>query len=162
MSQIYTVQLERAQMPTAQVRTLVHELDQELSAHYPPEQQHGLALDEIFRPHIRFFIAFMEGSAVGCGGVALFSDFGEIKRMYVRSASRGQGIADAIITRLETEASDAGLTALRLETGTQQIAAIRFYRRHGFELCKAFEPYASMPTYAVANSVFLEKQLFAG
>jgi putative acetyltransferase len=161
MSEGHTILIERAQAATADVRVLIDELDQELSQNYTPEQRHGLALDAIFQPHIRFFVAWMRGSAVGCGGVALFPDFAEIKRMYVRIGSRGQSIADAIIARLAMETLDAGLTVLRLETGIHQPAAIRFYRRHGFQPCTAFEPYASMPVHAVTASIFLEKQLSA-
>lgn len=155
------VEIEHAPAATAEVRALVDKLDQELSENYSPEQRHGLVLDAIFQPHVRFFVARMRGSAVGCGGVALFSDFAEIKRMYVRKGSRGHGVADAIIARLAAEALDAGLTVLRLETGTHSIAAIRFYRRNGFQPCSVFEPYSSMPPQALTTSFFLEKQLSA-
>ena len=153
------VEIERALAATDEVRALIGELDQELSANYAAEQRHGLALDAIFQPHVRFFVARMRGSPVGCGGVALFSDFAEIKRMYVRSEARGQGVADIIIARLAAEASDAGLAVLRLETGTRQIAALRFYRRCGFQPCKVFEPYSSMAPHTIATSIFLEKRL---
>jgi putative acetyltransferase len=151
--------VERALSPTDDVRALIGELDQELSRHYPPEQRHGLKLDAIFQPHVRFFVARMGDAAVGCGGVALFTDFAEVKRMYVRDGARGRGVADAVLARLAAEALDAGLKLLRLETGTQQAAAIRFYRRGGFDLCAAFDPYASMPPHAVATSVFMERRL---
>ncbi len=144
---------------TAEVSALIGELDRELSENYSPEQRHGLQLDAIFQPHVRFFVARISGSAVGCGGVALFADFAEIKRMYVRNGSRGQGVADAIVAQLAAEALAAGLTLLRLETGMHSIAAIRFYRRCGFQPCGVFEPYASMPPSAITTSVFLEKRL---
>ncbi|MFI5024414.1 MAG: GNAT family N-acetyltransferase [Alphaproteobacteria bacterium] len=153
------VEIERALAATDEVRALIGELDRELSANYAAEQRHGLALDAIFQPHVRFFVARIRGSPVGCGGVALFSDFAEIKRMYVRSEARGHGVADTIIARLAAEASDAGLTVLRLETGMHQIAAIRFYRRCGFQPCGVFEPYSSMPPQAITTSIFLEKRL---
>ncbi|HYB56079.1 MAG TPA: GNAT family N-acetyltransferase, partial [Alphaproteobacteria bacterium] len=73
--------------------------------------------------------------------------------------ARGQGVADVIIARLAAEASDAGLTVLRLETGTRQLAALRFYRRCGFQPCGVFEPYSSMNPHAIATSIFLEKRL---
>jgi putative acetyltransferase len=79
--------------------------------------------------------------------------------MYVRPQARGQGVADAILARLTQEARDAGLDILRLETGTEQAAAMRFYTRSGFAVCAAFEPYAAMPAHAIATSVFLEKHL---
>jgi putative acetyltransferase len=155
------VTIERALSATADVRALIGALDAELAQHYAPEQRHGLALDAIFQPHIRFFIARHDGEALGCGGVALFADFAEIKRMYVRENARGQGIADAIVAQLSAEAAAAGLSLLQLETGTQQAAAMRFYRRCGFSPCAAFEPYASMPPAAIATSYFMEKQIGA-
>jgi putative acetyltransferase len=74
---------------TDDVRALIGELDRILAAEYTPEQRHGLALDAIFAPGIRFFLARLNGVAVGCGGVAFFADFVEVKRMYVRDVARG-------------------------------------------------------------------------
>jgi putative acetyltransferase len=155
------VRIELAPNATDEVGLLIDELEAVLAAEYPPEQRHGLALDAIFQPHVRFFLARRDGAAVGCGGVALFPDFAEVKRMYVRDAARGQGIADAILVRLEQETRSAGLSLLRLETGTRQIAAMRLYARMGFKECAAFGDYARMAPNAIANSVFLEKRLGA-
>jgi putative acetyltransferase len=118
-----------------------------------------LALDAIFQPHVRFFLARLHGEAVGCGGVALFSDFAEVKRMYVRDRARGKGVADAILARIEREVRDAGLSVLRLETGDRQVAAMRFYARAGFRRCRAFGAYTLMPPQATATSVFFEKPI---
>ena len=60
--------------------------------------------------------------ASAAAAYALFPDFAEIKRMYVRQACRGQGIADAIVARLEAEVLASGLTLVRLETGVRQPA----------------------------------------
>ncbi len=154
-----SLEIDRVRAATAEVRALIEELDRGLAEHYAPEQRHGLALNAIFEPHLRFFVARSGGAAVGCGGIALFPDFAEVKRMYVRSGVRGRGVAEAILAKLVAEAMEAGPTVLRLETGTHQAAAIRFYRRCGFEPCEAFESYSSMPREAVATSVFLEKRL---
>lgn len=154
-----TVSVERVSAPTNEVRALVDELEHELSLNYPAEQRHGLKLHALFEPHIRFFVARKEGEAVGCGGVALFGDFAEVKRMYVRPPARGQGAADAIIARLTMEAKKGGLKILRLETGIAQEAAIRFYMRHGFTICDAFDSYATMLPHAIAGSVFMERRI---
>jgi putative acetyltransferase len=66
---------------TAEARDLIEALNRTLAAEYRPEQQHGLSLDGIFQPHVRFFIARLDGAAVGCGGVALFATLAELKRM---------------------------------------------------------------------------------
>jgi hypothetical protein len=96
---------------------------------------------------------------VGCGGVAFFTDFAELKRMYVRDVARGGGAARALLARIEREAREGGFALLRLETGARQAAALRFYRRAGFQPCAAFGAYTTMAPQAVATSVFLQKQL---
>jgi putative acetyltransferase len=153
------ITVELVPSATADVHALIGELDQMLSVEYAPEQRHGLALDAIFRPNIRFFLARLNGVAVGCGGVALFADFAEVKRMYVRRVARARGVAQALLTRIEREARDAGFFLLQLETGARQIAALRFYQRAGFQICSAFGVYATMAPQAVATSVFLQKKL---
>ncbi len=159
MNKSNVVRIEAAPTATEEVRSLVGELDTILSAEYPPEQRHGLPLDAIFQPHIRFFLARLRGAAVGCGGVAIFSDFAEVKRMYVREVARGQGVADAILAHIEEEVCDAGLSLLRLETGERQVAAVRFYARAGFRRCPAFGAYALMAPQSIATRVFFEKRI---
>lgn len=151
----------RATAPTDAVRLLIGELETELEANYPPEQRHGLPLSAIFQPRIGFFVARAEGEPAGCGGVALFEDCAELKRMYVRPAWRGRGVASALLRRLEAECVHAGQTVLRLETGTVQSAALRFYAREGFAPCAAFRDYAVMSPDQIAGSVFMEKRLSA-
>ncbi len=117
----------------------------------------ALALDAIFNPHVRFFVGWLNDEAVACGGVALFDDFAEVKRMYLREQARGRGVAQALLQRIEAEAGAAGLTMLRLETGDRQDAALRLYTHAGFRRCNAFGAYASMQPEAIATSVFFEK-----
>ena len=153
------VEVVRVDAATDDVRMLVGLLNDELGSLYSPQQRHGLNLDALFQPHIRFFVAYWRGQPAGCGGVALLDGFAEIKRMYVRSAWRGEGIADVIMARLVAEAAGVGHTVMRLETGVYSGAAIAFYRRQGFVACAAFEPYASMPKASVLTSVFMEKAI---
>ena len=116
------VRVELAPTATDEVRTLIGELETVLAAEYPPEQRHGLSLDAIFQPHVRFFVARLKGVAVGCGGVALFPDYAEVKRMYVRDSARGQGVADAILARIEAEVRAPGFRccAWRPETASSR------------------------------------------
>ena len=153
------IDIELVLTPTGEVRALVDELEAILAAEYPPEQRHGLALEVIFQPHIKFFIARLNGAAAGCGGIALFDGFAELKRMYVREAARGRGVAPALLARLEATARESKMPVLRLETGTNQLAALRFYQREGYRRCVAFGDYAAMPAQAIATSLFMEKPL---
>jgi putative acetyltransferase len=152
------IAVSRVTTPNDDVCALIGELDADLAVLTPDcRQRHGLNLDAIFQPHIHFFLAHDDDAAVGCGGVALFAGFAEVKRMYVRPAWRGQGVADAIMDRLIAQA--AGLSCLRLETGDNFVPANRFYRRRGFQPCTIFGAYAAMPPHVVAASVFLERRL---
>jgi putative acetyltransferase len=153
------VRLEQAFTVSPEIRDLIGELDAELGANYTPEQRHGISLDALCEPHMRFFTAWTDAGAQGCGGVALFEAFAELKRMYVRGGARGRGVADTLLARLTAEAAAAGLKLLRLETGTLQTRALRFYQRHGFAHCAPYEPYASMPPAAIATSIFMERRI---
>jgi putative acetyltransferase len=153
------IKVEAVLTATDEVRELIDELDQTLAREYRPEQRHGLSMSAIFQPHMRFFIARVGEVAVGCGGVALFTTFAEVKRMYVREDARGGRAAPALLSRIELETKNSGLDVLRLETGNRQFAAIRFYERAGFTPCDAFGKYASMAPEAIATSLFLEKRL---
>lgn len=148
-----------ATAPTAEVVTLIGELNDELEALYTPEQRHGLALEALFQPHVRFFVAWRDGGPVGCAGVAFFDGFAEVKRMYVRPEVRGRGVADALMAHLAAQTVASGRDLLRLETAVHQHAALGLYRRHGFAPCAAFPPYTAMPSEAVVTSLFMEKRL---
>ena len=152
--------IELAPLPTDEVRALVGELEQMLSADYECHQRHGLSIDGIFQPHVRFFIARADdGTAIGCGGVASFDGFAEVKRMYVRPAFRGRGFARALLARIEAEARELGHTLLRLETGDRLFDAMRLYERAGFHPCPAFGEYAAMEPHRIEASRFYEKIL---
>ena len=159
MSSGAEVDIELVASATRDVRELIGELDQVLAAEYLPEQRHGLALQALFQPHIRFFVARLNGAVTGCGGIALFDDFAEVKRMYVRETARGRGVAQALLTRIEAETRLAGLAILHLETGERQAAALRLYTQAGFTPCAAFGDYAALPPEAIATSIFMEKRL---
>ncbi len=77
---------------------LIAELDAYQSALYPPESHHALDLTSVAAQHVLFVMARDEhGLAVGCGAVVLTPDYGELKRMYVRPAQRGLGIARKVL-----------------------------------------------------------------
>ena len=151
--------LEPAPSPTDDARQLIAELDAELAGPYSAEQRHGLSVERVFQPGVLFFVARLDGRAVGCGGVAFGEGFAEVKRMYVRPHARGRGVARALLARLEDEARARGVRRVTLETGDAQHAAIRLYERAGYTRCGAFGPYAAMPPRAIERSVFFEKRI---
>ena len=153
------VTIERIAAATEEIRQLLAELDQALSGPYLPEQRHALSVDQLFEDNVRFFAARLDGVPVGCGGVAFYDGFAEVKRMFTRPTARRKGVAAALLQRLEGEAREAGHSVLRLETGMYQDEAIGFYERAGFERCAAFGDYLSLSPEAVETSVFYEKSI---
>jgi GNAT superfamily N-acetyltransferase len=88
----------------------------------------------------------VQGTAVACGALRqLDADSAEIKRMFVLPSHRGTGVAPAVLRSLEAEAVRLGLSVLKLETGTAQPDAIRFYEREGYTRIDNFGPYAGEP-----------------
>ena len=153
------VTIERVAAATDEIRQLVAELDQALSGPYLPEQRHALSLDQLFEDNVLFFAARLDGVPVGCGGVAFYDGFAEVKRMFTRPTARRKGVAAALLERLEGEARGAGHSVLRLETGMYQDEAIGFYERAGFERCAAFGDYLDLSPQAIETSVFYEKSI---
>ena len=137
------------------VMRLLAALDAYLESLYPPESNHILDIDTLCAPDIRFFVARRGGEAVGCGALRVDpTGYGEVKRMFVHPAARGQKLGRAILERIEEEASREGLARMRLETGIHQAAALALYRRAGYAERGPFGEYASDPL-----SHFFEKAI---
>ena len=62
------IAIEPLSRPTPDAAALIAELDGVLGAVYEPEQRHGLSIEQVFGPRVRFFVARLDGEAVGCGG----------------------------------------------------------------------------------------------
>lgn len=140
---------------SADAAGLIAELEAELSRLYPPESRHGYSVEKLLREGVAFFVARIERKPAGCGGVQLFSsEYGELKRMYVRPQFRGLGVGKLILEHLASHARLHGVALLRLETGIHQAAAIRLYEAHGFRRRPPFGPYREDPL-----SLYYEKSL---
>jgi putative acetyltransferase len=134
---------------------MITALDTYAAGLYPPESNHPLDIEALCAPDVRFFVARLEGKAVGCGAVRLDpAGYGELKRMFVSPDARRKNIGRAILWRLEQEASDARLPCVRLETGTRQVEALGLYRSAGYREIPPFGDYRSDPF-----SVFMEKRI---
>jgi putative acetyltransferase len=148
------LQLIRTTSENPDFRTLVVLLDQDLAERDGAEHGFYAQFNKIANlQHV--VVAYQAGEPVGCGA---FKPFGaeevEIKRMFVRPAHRGQGIAQAVLVELEQWAAELGHAACVLETGQKQPEAIALYERSG---------YARIPNYGqyvgVENSVCLRKAI---
>lgn len=79
------------------------------------------------------WVAWDGPEAAGCVALhPLTPDIAEVKRMYVRPASRGRGIARALAQRVVMEARELGYERLRLGTLTTMQAAQNLYASLGF------------------------------
>jgi GNAT superfamily N-acetyltransferase len=91
---------------------------------------------EYFEPGAGVWLAELDGGLVaGCVALRRLREkleCGEIKRLYVRPAYRGQGIADLLLEALEKHATEFGYRWLYLDTAADMKAAQRFYERKGF------------------------------
>src|SRR5215212_12148233 len=128
MSAIITA--ERPDSPDAVV--LITELEAQLEPLYPRASRHGLSVERLLTEAVAFFVLRSQGTPAACGGVKLFDDYGELKRMYVREQFRGQGFARLMLDHLADYTRAQSIALLRLETGIHQHAAIRLYERAGF------------------------------
>jgi putative acetyltransferase len=140
---------------TPDATALILELEAELDPLYPRASRHGYSVDKLIAQGVIFFVVRSDGAPAGCGGVQIFdAEYGELKRMYVRPAFRGLGLAKQLLEHLEDCARGQQIGLLRLETGIHQHAAIRLYERMGYQAIPPFGDYRDDP-----NSIFYEKRI---
>ena len=135
---------------------LINELDDHLNQlPYPERSRHAYSIDKLVREGVAFFVARYEGKSAACGGIKLFAtEYGEVKRMYVRPVYRGLGLGKAMLNHLAQYARERRINLLRLETGIYQKEAIGLYDRYGFERRPPFGEYEEDPL-----SVYFEKSI---
>jgi putative acetyltransferase len=134
---------------------LITELEAVLEPAYPRESRHGLSVERLLAEAVAFFLLRSDGIPASCGGVKLVgTEYGEIKRMYVRPQFRGLGYGKLMLDHLAAYAQAQGVALLRLETGIHQHEAIGLYERMGFQRIPPFGPYKEDPL-----SLFFEKRL---
>ncbi|MBC6460023.1 GNAT family N-acetyltransferase [Actinomadura sp. HBU206391] len=114
------------------------------------------AVDSLgLRPDVSFLVARADTEPVGCAGLQFLEPgVGEIKRMYVRPAHRGQGISRLLLDAIERLARDRGALTVRLETGDLQPEALGFYQFSGYVRIPHYRPYVGS-----ALSLCFEKRL---
>lgn len=137
-----------------QVMRMIAESDLYYASLYPSESNHLLEVDSLLAPNVSFFVAREGDTVFGFGAVVATPPYGEVKRMYVGQAARGQGIGRNILNEIERRARDLKLACLRLETGIHQPEAISLYAKHGFREIGPFGEYKLDPL-----SLFMEKPL---
>lgn len=102
-------------------------------------------------------IAYKDHQAVACGAFKNYDEKTvEIKRMFVHSNHRGNGIGQQILLGLEEWAAELGFTNCILETGIKQPQAIRLYEKTGYRRISNYGQYENK-----ANSICMCKKLIS-
>jgi putative acetyltransferase len=147
-----------------QVAVLLGALDAYLASLYEPQANHILDVQALLAPEIDFLVAELDGRTVGCGATRRMpgeadtggQPYGEVKRMFVAPQARGRRIGQRLLATLEQRLRADGLELALLETGRDQLEAVRLYERSGYRIRRAFGGYPDN-----GLSVFYEKRLGA-
>lgn len=145
-----------------QVTALLGVLDRYLASLYAPEDNHILDGAALQAPEVDFLVAECDGRVVGCGATRRMPGepgtggraYGEIKRMVVDPAHRGQRIGERLLAALERRLVERGVHLALLETGRDQHPALRLYERSGY---RRRGPFGGYPDNGL--SWFYEKPL---
>ena len=111
------------------------------------DQKYGL-------PDGRLYIALDGEEAAGCIGLRrLDGENCELKRLYVRPAYRGCGLAKAFVERILADAGAIGYRAIYLDTLPMLTKAIDIYKRYGF---REIGRYNDSP---IDTTIFMKREL---
>lgn len=99
-------------------------------------------------------VVYEGGRPMGCGAIREYQpNRTEVKRMFVAPEGRGRGVAQKILTELESWAVELGYGCCILETGKRQPEAIALYKKMGYQIVENYGPYVG-----IENSVCFEKR----
>jgi DNA-binding MarR family transcriptional regulator/GNAT superfamily N-acetyltransferase len=121
------------------------ELNRRSEKGYDPKAGISAEPHELRSPAGAFFVAYLRGEAIGCGGVKHHGSApAEIKRMWVAESARGLGVGRRMLACLETCARDNGAVTAHIETNGTLVEAISLYLSAGYGEVPAFndEPFA--------------------
>jgi GNAT superfamily N-acetyltransferase len=113
------------------------------------------SLQDVYRPPGVFLIADLGGQPAGCAGLAALPGgcTAEVRRLYVRPAHRGNGIARTLMSRAHHHAARHGMTRLILDVLPARTAVVSFYRRLGYTETEPFETESPVPMIYLERAV---------
>jgi DNA-binding MarR family transcriptional regulator/GNAT superfamily N-acetyltransferase len=100
---------------------------------------------EVRPPAGHFFVAYLHGEPIGCGGVKHHANApAEIKRMWIAPQARGLGLGRRLLETLEACAGEGGAEVAHIETSAVLTEALSLYRSTGWVEVAPFndEPFA--------------------
>jgi len=112
-------------------------------------------LPAVYRPPGALLIAGLSGQPAGCVGLApcLAQCTAEIKRLYVRPAHRGKGIASTLMSHAHHHAARHGITRLILDVMSARTTVISFYRRLGYTETGPYATASPVPMISMQRSI---------
>ena len=116
-------------------------------------------LDAEIAAGVAFWGYELDGELVGVMGVQPVRDVDLLRHAYVRPESQGRGVGGALLEQLRAASGRPMIVGTWAAAGW----AIRFYRRHGFELvprdrtAELLRTYWTIPEEQVATSVVLAR-----
>lgn len=88
--------------------------------------------DLLKHDYILCFVAELDETLVGCAGLTMLDNEGNIDKVMVREDFRGRGVAYQMLGCLMDEAGKRGITEFTLEVRVGNRPAIHLYERLGF------------------------------
>jgi len=136
------IRIEQVLPTDIHLRRLIQALDEDLLQRYDEENIYTVDLDHADASQIIFMMAYVDDTPAGCGAIRpLDTESVELKRFFVDSTYRRQGIAGKMLQALEQTAIEQGCHFMRLETGAEQFEATAFYERNGYYRIPVFADY---------------------
>ncbi len=113
------------------------------------------SLPDVYRPPGVFLIADLDGQPAGCVGLSALpgGHTAEVRRLYVRPAHRGNGIARTLMSHAHQHAAQHDMTRLILDVLPARTAVISFYRRLGYTETEPFETESPVPMIYMERTV---------
>ena len=125
----------------AEVAMLIREILVDMGVPKVGTAYEDKALDTMYqeynKPRSRYFVAEKDNHILGCAGIAPLQnaeeDICELQKMYVSKDSRGQGVAQQLISVCLKVSKTFGFSSCYLETMPYMNAAQGLYKKNGFE-----------------------------
>ncbi|MBK7978489.1 MAG: GNAT family N-acetyltransferase [Ignavibacteriae bacterium] len=125
---------------------LIKRLNAELRERYV-DQETKFAPHNILSTDVKTVLIYYNNLAIACGSFREDKqiDTVEIKRMYVEKEYRSNGFGKIVLIELERWAAELKYKYAILETGNNQLEAIKLYQNMGYQKIPNFPPYENIP-----------------
>jgi putative acetyltransferase len=126
------------------LKELIMQLDKFLWSVYNEGMEYFGRFNYVDEDH-RAIVVYNNTVPVGCGCLReIDSETTEVKRMFVLSSERKQGVAGLVLDELEKWAKELEYKKVILETGDRLTAAIHLYQKHQYKITDNYGPYVGI------------------